>query len=232
MKTIRLIILIAFMVFGRSSQAQNESSVSDGWQSVYVQWNPINIENGSKSGDDQAMTGFSAGYNKAFNILKDMPLFVEAGVGVQYSYYHVDGKEFNEDDDDTAKYKTFMGIFSAKVPVNLTYKWKVSPSVNLLPHIGLTARYNITGSTYNDDIDESLPKSDIKKMEKSKDPFDKNDMGSKDNTLEHFQLGWQLGINAQFNKSLLLGISYGSDFSDIAKKKTIHTTSVTIGYFF
>ena len=57
-------------------------------------------------------------------------------------------------------------------------------------------------------------------------------MGDDDATWNRFQLGWQIGVNARINSSFLLGVSYGTDFSEIAEKIKIQTTSVTLGYCF
>lgn len=57
------------------------------------------------------------------------------------------------------------------------------------------------------------------------------DMGGTDATWNRFQIGWQIGLNARFNSKFLLGLSYGTDFSEIHKKGKIKTTSITIGYY-
>lgn len=225
------------MAISINVNAQNVSSQNVEWQNFYLQWNPMSIVTERKTEDDQSMTGFSLGYNRSWSLAKDMPLFIESGLGIQYSFFHVDADPFNDNDDDSTdpakQYKTYLGLFSAKLPVNIVYKWQASPSVAILPYAGLTARYNITGTQYNDDIDEDgFTTKKIKEMEKGKDPFDKKDMGSKDNTYNHFQLGWQIGIKGHFNNGLLLGLSYGKDFSEISKKRTVSITSITVGYNF
>lgn len=49
---------------------------------------------------------------------------------------------------------------------------------------------------------------------------------------KRFQIGWQIGLKARFGQKIMAGISYGNDFSEIAYKSTIQTTSISIGYTF
>ncbi len=49
---------------------------------------------------------------------------------------------------------------------------------------------------------------------------------------KRLQIGWQIGLKARFGQNFMAGVSYGSDFSEIAYKSTIQTTSLTIGYTF
>ena len=46
------------------------------------------------------------------------------------------------------------------------------------------------------------------------------------------QVGWQIGLKARLGSSFLVGLSYGNDMSEIAKKTTISTTSLTVGFAF
>ena len=64
------------------------------------------------------------------------------------------------------------------------------------------------------------------------DLFSKKDMGSSSATWKRFQIGWQIGVKARLSRQFQLGVSYGSDFNEIAKKTKIATTSVNIGYTF
>lgn len=56
-------------------------------------------------------------------------------------------------------------------------------------------------------------------------------MGGKDYTWKRFQVGWQIGANVDF-KSLSVGMHYGSDFSELAKKTKSSNWAITLGYSF
>jgi len=62
--------------------------------------------------------------------------------------------------------------------------------------------------------------------------FDKSDMDSSDATWKRLQVGWQIGVNARFSGKFMVGLSYGSDFSEIRKKVKVNTTSISLGYCF
>ena len=63
------------------------------------------------------------------------------------------------------------------------------------------------------------------------DLFDKKDMGS-DGVWKHFQIGWHVGVKAQFGKNFMAGVGYGSDFSELAKKLKSGEWTIQLGYTF
>lgn len=211
----------AFAQFSNSSSS-SASAVSDGWSTAYLQWNPITFA--PDKGDDTGFTGFSVGYNKAFGVSSTVPLYVEAGIGLQYAFHTED---YDGDDDGDWGYdvesEKLFSMLSLKVPVSFMYKWNIpNSSIALAPFVGLDLRFNILGNakvSYNDDDED-----------KSFNLFDEDDMGDSD-AWKRFQVGWHTGVNAYFGK-FLVGVSYGSDFSEIAKKCKLHTASFTLGYTF
>ncbi len=229
-----LFTLVAFIMCA-SMQAQIVSSrssitkvekVDDGsFGTFYLQYNSSKFD--PKHGDELDFNGFSIGYNKAFSVSNSIPLFVETGIGLQLSFYSEEESFEVEDYDGYYSYttsydvedKVFMG--SAKIPVNVMYKWDVPNSkISIAPYAGLNFRVNIGANrtiSYGDEEEEY-------------DLFDEDDMGE-DNAWKRFQAGWQIGVNAYLNK-LVLGVSYGSDFSEIAEDCKIKTTSVTLGICF
>jgi len=208
----------AQIVSSRSSRITTTGSVGDyskGWNTIYLQWNPSSFS--PEVGSSESFTGFSVGYNHAFGLTQSIPLYVEAGIGVQYSFW--DG--------------TYLGIpdckiklLSAKVPVSLMYKFDIPNStISIVPNAGLDMRFNILGKLKNDEYEEYLKKSSF-------NLFDKDDMGGDDYTWNRFQIGWHVGVNFMFNNQFLVGASYGTDFSEIAKNSKVHTGSITLGYCF
>ena len=235
MKSIKVFATAAMLAVGMSASAQfsgggsSSSSTVDtnGWSSLWVEWNPSSFKYDVKNADNQSFTGLSVGYSQAFNVLPSKPLFVEAGLGLQYSFYKEDlgdGYDYYYDDYD-AEQK--FSMFSFKIPVNLLYKFDIPNStVSLMPHAGINLRYNLSAKmkyTYEDYYDDESAEVDL---------FDKKDMGSDKATWNRFQLGWQIGVKARFGQSFLVGVSYGSDFSEIAKKTKISTTTISLGYAF
>lgn len=265
MKAIKFIAVAALLAvstaasaqFTSSSKSSYSASSTDGWSTFYLQWNPSSIS--PDKGDSESFTGFSVGYSKAFGLSQGLPLFIEAGIGLQYSFKNEDIAEdvadiLGVDEDDVLDIcdpKEKFSMFSLKVPVNLVYNWQIpNSSVALAPFVGVTLRYNLSGKNkmewnLDSDVEKEL-KDDYEYYygdegdemfeedfgDKDVNLFDKDDMGSKDATWKRFQIGWQIGVNARINNKFLVGLSYGSDFSEIFKKAKIKTTSITLGYCF
>ena len=216
----------AQIVSSRSSRITTTGSVGDyavgnydGWNTIYLQWNPSSLS--PEVGSSESFTGFSVGFNHAFSLTQSIPLYVEAGIGIQYSfwdgdyYYLYEGEYFKLKDSK-------IKILSAKVPVSLMYKFDIPNStISIVPNAGLDLRFNILGKLKNDQLEKS-----------SYNLFDKDDMRSDDNTWNRFQIGWHVGVNFMFNNQFLVGASYGTDFSEIRKSYKIHTGSITLGYCF
>lgn len=236
MKKARLLVAAALLAVATTASAQftNSSSSSssanvgsnEGWSTFYVQYNPIKAHwEDDGEDEDYSYNGITIGYNHAFSVSKSIPLFVEAGLGLQYAMYKdevyigyddVTYEDVNGDDK--------RNILSLKVPVSLMYKWNIpNAKVSLMPFLGLAMRFNLLAnrSVTNDDYD----------FDEDYNMFDEDDMGE-DNTWSRFQVGWQIGVNAQFNNSWLVGVSYGTDFSEIAENTKLKTTSITLGYCF
>lgn len=227
MKRFRLFSLIAMMMvcamsygqFTNASSSSPSSSDTEGWSSIWAEWNPSKFEKSD-------FTGFSLGIGRAFSISKDLPVFVEGGIGIQYSFRSEDEVPFIfEDDGDyyemsgTEKIK----MFSVKAPVNILYKYSIpNSSISICPFLGITLRYNLSA--------KYKYKSDFYEDEDEFNLFDDEDMD--DNAWKRFQIGWQIGTKIMFNNSFSLGVSYGTDFSEICEKTKIKTTSVALGLCF
>lgn len=225
MKT-KFIALAAMMAMSISASAQftNSSSttstktVSDGWGTIFVEYNPLTAKTDVKGADDESISAFSAGCVQAFPISKGTPLYLEAGAALQYAYKNdwADVTDVN------------FSMVSVKVPVNLTYRFDLPNStISILPYGGISLRGNITGS-FTDKRG---------KKDKTYNVFDKKDvedgnLSSDGKAWSRFQFGWQIGLKAMFNNSFMVGLGYGSDMSEISKKVTVSTTTITLGYCF
>lgn len=232
MKTARILMVVSLLVLATSASAQlssNPSSTSDtdGWNSVWVEWNPSTFKVDVKDADNQSFTGISAGYSQSFNVVPLKPVFMEFGIGVQYSFYEEKWKEQEyyeyEDEYYWSTRKQSLDLWSVKIPVNLTYKYNMPNGiVSLLPFVGANVRFNLIGKRHDYIGYKTL----------EKNVFDKDDMDGSKNTYNRFQLGWNIGVKAIFGKHIMAGLSYGNDFSEIAKKTTISTTTISLGYAF
>lgn len=235
MKKFKTILLVAFLTASANSFAQfsnsssKNSSSSDGWNTIWVQWNPSQFS--PDKGDSQSFTGLSLGFSHAFPVSNSIPLLVEAGVGLQYSFFKEDLDEFDDYDSDYSDYSVEqkVNMFSAKIPVHIMYDWQIpNSSVSIIPFAGLNMRFNFSGK---EKIEYSKYLKDYYEMEdEDVNLFDKKEMDG--DQWNRFQIGWELGVKAKFNNKFLVGVSYGQDFSEIAEKTKIHTTSITLGYCF
>lgn len=228
MKRIKFFAVVACMAISSGAYAQftNSSSHSssanvntDEWSTIWVEYNPMKVKFDAKGVDDQSLTGFSAGYSRTFSVSQSVPLFLEAGLGLQYANYSesLDYEDYYGDDESIEEKFT---MWSVKAPVNLLYNFAIpNSSISLAPFAGVTLRYNVSGTLKYEADDESV-KCDI---------FDKEDMGE---AWKRFQIGWQIGVKARFGQNFMAGLSYGSDLSEIAKKTKLQTVSLTIGYTF
>lgn len=247
MKT-KLFVVASMLIMGMSSFAQ--SSI-DGWNTIYLQWNPSTFV--PDKGDSESFTGLSVGYNKAFSISQNIPLFFEVGLGAQYSFYT---KDLTEDVAEALGVNTAalgavmrpeekVKMFSAKVPVSLAYAFHIPETkLTLIPYLGLdlrcniigraSAKYNLTSAGLEQLLQAGFTKQEINEnlADKDLDLFDKNDMGSDAATWNRLQVGWHVGLNARINDQFLIGASYGTDLSEIAQKVNIYTASLTVGYCF
>lgn len=239
-KTLAVAALLAVAVpasaqFSNGGAKSSTAASADGWNTVWVQWNPSSLN--PDKGDSESFTGLSLGYSKAFSVSQSIPLFVEAGIGLQYSFHSEDMTDDFELDDYGLEVKDKFHMLSAKVPISLIYAWQIpNSSITLMPNLGLDLRFNISGKEkldfsgeYADEIEEALEEEGY---DLEANLFDKDEMGGSDYVWKRLQIGWHIGVKARFNEKFLVGLSYGTDFSEISKKVKISTASITLGYTF
>jgi hypothetical protein len=227
MKNRNFLFVLAMSMACTTMSAQNKATTPkqdvdmSEWQSFYIQYNSMPLEYSVKNIDDLNFNGVTMGYSKALNVTKATPLFVEIGMAAQAVFY-------TDDEDSNWDYK--YRLFSLIAPVSLVYKWTVSKDVKILPYAGLLAKYRILGKAVTEYTGSNYEY--YHKEEEDYNLFDKKDMGGKDYTWNHFQLGYQIGVNIMLNNSWHIGVSYGKDFSEVVKKAKFSTTSITLGIDF
>lgn len=202
----------AFAQFASSpSMGASGGDFEEGWGSFYAQYNPATFS--VDGGTDTDLSGVSIGYNRAFGISRSVPIHIETGLGVQYLWGSEDYDDYSEDDH----------LVSFKVPVSLMYAYNFPNSdVSVMPYAGLNFRFNALG----------ISKLEAGESHRYFNLFDKNEMNDMGiDAFKRFQVGWHIGVNLNVNK-VMLGVSYGSDFSEIVEGCRIKTTSFTLGFKF
>ena len=252
MKALKTIAAALLLTVSTGASAQSASSPSgsnsgnnEGWSSVWAEYGISKITYDCDSDFDRDFNAVSIGFSKAFGLSKNQPLFVEAGLGFQYSFYSettdVPNHEGIYDDDRydeyplSGNYKTKVNMFSLKIPVNFIYKYDFpNSSFSIAPFVGVALRYNFSGKVKFENIDD-----DYDEDEYDEDPncdfnlFDKKDMRKCGmNVWKRFQIGWNIGVKAMYKNKYSIGVAYASDFSEISKKCKISSFNISAAYHF
>ena len=230
MKT-KCLLLVALLAMASSVSAQfantNVSSSgnkmrsvdTEGWEKVYVSYNPIKAIIDTKGADDVEFTGFSLGYSKGYSISKDFPLFAEVGIEGTYAFKTMDAEDLGYSSNyDIERKMTYLAV---SVPLNLGYKFTIAEkNLSIVPYVGVNLKGNIIGK-YKDIEEEE---------EEEYDCFDKDDVG-KDGQWKRVQFGYKLGIGLYYNQ-VYVGVGHSKDMSELCKKTKVSKTSITLGYTF
>lgn len=205
----------------RSSSSASAAVTEKTYSRIELSYNPISWDIDGDDDDTDDLTGISFGYVKGFSISKSMPLYVETGLRLTYAWW--------SDDEDGTEYKdTYMGL---TIPVNLTYRFAIPNSKVLIsPFVGLTLKGNIIGKSeadYEDGEDSEINWFDDK-WEKGDEYDEDKDYGY---GAKRFQIGWNIGANVSFNQ-FNVGLSYGSDFSELWEDTKTSNWAISVGYNF
>lgn len=206
----KFIIMAAMALLGLNAQAQIVSSRSatttrmvieetktyTGWSTLGVEYLPSNI---SADGHSESFSGFAFNYTNAISLTQSIPLFLEWGVGAQYSTYSLDD--------------TDIRWASIKAPVNLIYDFQIpNTRINIDPYLGVKFRGNVWG--------------EIKEEHRgNKESYDLFDEGK----CKRFQAGMQIGVKARFNDAFFVGVGYGFDFNDFGESAKINELNLSLG---
>lgn len=249
----RLLLLCLSVVTLFSAQAQNQTQGgsnaaldffgkmdSSDYNRVYVGYNPVNLkwnDFDSLIGDALPFkNGLTVGYLHASNILKGVPLYIEYGGNLMYTF----GKDSYSDEYDGDLYKevTKANLFSVNVPVSLSLRLSFNDNkMSITPYLGLNFRVNLAGNLkytskdYYDDVyvtDEDSYKVNL---------FDEDDMD--DSAVKRFQIGFNCGVGFTYAK-YSLGVGYTTDFSSLIKagdedfelKGKLNVVMISLGYNF
>ena len=133
---------------GATNKSSNDIANTDGWNSEWLEYNPSTMKVDVSGADNESFNALSLGYSRAFNISAGTPLFVEAGIGVQYSFKTKSIGEdlgFDSEDYEICDPKQKFNMLSAKIPVSVMYAFAIpNSSVQIMPYAGIDLRFNIT----------------------------------------------------------------------------------------
>lgn len=207
----------AFAQFANSGSGNNSSSddIVKSYDRMAVSYNSYKLSMDFDDADDVTLNGIGAEWIHGFSLSSTTPIYLETGLKFIYGF-----KSDDIEDYCTMKFTTM----NLTVPINIAYRFTFSGNSDLAitPFTGVTLKGNLTAKQkyeYDDDDEDEY------------DWFDKDDMGGSKYTAKRFQFGWQIGAGLSY-KALYVGLSYGLDFSEFAKKTKTSNFAVTLGYNF
>lgn len=217
----------AQIVSSRSTIVKHEATVkssqpTDPYNRIYVSYNPHNLSSDYDFYDDLDKLntiGFTFGYLHGFSLSKKVPLFLEVGGRVNYSFKKETSGEDEYDVKDTYKYSHL----NVAVPVNLAYRYTFKNGMSLAPYFGITFKTNILAKIKEDYTYQGETESSTTNC------LDDDDMDGE--AFKRFQVGWQVGTGLTY-KSYYFGVHYGADFGEITDEIKTNNWGITIGYEF
>lgn len=193
---------------------------------------------GLLSGMNFSTNGVGLNYIHGFKVSRTLPMYVEAGLNANFNFSTKNvGGFIGEDYEDfeILEMKQKFQNINIQIPVNFTYHFNIKDFV-VAPYLGLNFRLNaIERMKYlpdgNMDEDDDMDTDWINLLSK-------DDMEG-DTTWNVFQMGWHIGVGAEYKK-IYLGLQYGTDFipaysSNVEGFKTKINTGnfrLTVGYTF
>lgn len=222
-----------FAQFANGGKVGNSSSSADivkSYDRIAVSYNSYKLSFDHDDYDDISLNGIGAEWIHGFSLSSSTPLYLETGLKFIYAFKSEDSSEY--DDDFYYEEERKLSTMNIAVPINLAYRFTLpnNSDVSITPFTGITLKGNLSmkeKSEYEYEYDGYEYEYD--KGENETDWFDKKDMGK--DTAKRFQLGWQIGAGLSY-KALYLGLSYGLDFTELAKKTKTSNFAVTLGYNF
>lgn len=133
MKKIFALAIAAMMSLGASAQLISSNTMtyhkekSRNYDRIGVSYNSVKPDFDEAS----ACSGVALSWTKGIGVSSSIPLYVETGVGASYIF------------DD-------LNALTLTVPLNVTYKFPVTESINIAPLAGLAFNGNITADNDED----------------------------------------------------------------------------------
>ena len=217
---------------------------TDNYSRIYVSYNSPKIKwEDNQSGFEQELPfkhGLTLGYTYGVNIVKNLPLYIEAGANFQYTF----GKSIENGDEEngtTWKHTHKVNMYSLNIPVNLAFRFGFNnQKIEVTPYLGLNFRINLGGKLacaeegnyyIGDDEYESISDSVSFSL------FTTSEEGwfEGDGSFKHFQVGFNVGVNFAFS-GFNIGVGYTTDFNKICDAYgtdgKIGVTTLSVGFAF
>lgn len=216
---------MSFAQFMNSKGSSSAASTSDvaAWHGLRFSYDRTFMSYDYEGADDNNMNGFTIDYVHAFKIAKSLPLFIETGAGLNFarcSETYTDDEGYYEIEEENSI--TTLGL---TIPVNLVYGIGINDKLTIKPFTGFYLRANLMAKgKYKVTVDGESEGDETYNL------FDKDDM-TEEGTWNRVQVGWQIGTTLDINK-FNVGIAYGLDFNEIAKKQKLSKFQVRLGYNF
>lgn len=207
---------------GKGSNSGSSADIVKSYDRIAVSYNSYKISLDDDDADDYGLTGIGAEWIHGFSLSSSTPIYLETGLKYIYAFKSEDDMSFK---GETNGCKLKMSTMNIAVPINVAYRFTLpnNSDVSITPFTGITLKGNLT-------MKEKCEYDGYNTKDVEKDWFDKKDVGNK-YTAKRFQVGWQIGAGLSY-KALYLGLSYGLDFTELAKKTKTSNFAVSLGYNF
>lgn len=237
----------AQIVSSRSSHVETVPEVKEpsrNWSYLYMQYNGGAF---SADGESESYDGFSFGYNINYRLTDAIPLFLETGIGMQFTLKEYDNFIISSTSYSKDKWDLVMGSF--KIPLGVSYVFDIpNTPISIIPNAGADFRINFAGmmnpsnGNVKDYLDKQLgheymdlfKKSDWEEIGKA--AYGMSTSAAADYADEakwnRFQVSGHIGVSARFWRKLLVGFQYQFDFSEIAKDVTMNQLNATVAVCF
>ena len=117
-------------VHERSGSSASSSSDVEAWKGLRFSYDRVFINQDFDDPDDLDMNGFSVDYEHAFKVAKKLPLFIQTGIGINFSRHSDSESESDEYYGYTVGYESKNSItqLGLNIPINLVYGVKSTNS--------------------------------------------------------------------------------------------------------
>ncbi len=184
---------------------------SHAFGTFFVEYNPHTWAVDIKGHDNENYQGISLGGNYFTPFAGGLGF--DAGLKLQYLFRQ----------DKNAGVTQKFEMFSATIPVDLVYDWRVSDGFAIDPYVGVYGRYNFMAkSKYTKGSGPAI------------DYFKDNQVvvAGYPDPMERFQLGFQAGLNFRISDMMTFGGGYWTDFSELLEHTKLHGFNITLGVNF
>ena len=136
---------MSFAQFMNGGGSSSSSSDVEAWKGLRFSYDRVFINQDFDDPDDLDMNGFSVDYEHAFKITKKLPLFIQTGIGINFSRHSDSESESDEYYGYTVGYESKNSItqLGLNIPINLVYGVKINEQLAIKPYTGFYLRINL-----------------------------------------------------------------------------------------